>query len=86
MLLKIDKFEKFAKERGFRNGYELSLEIGCGESTYELLKQGHRIGCDIVVELYNRFGADVTFDVIDFEEDTLERFTNRYIRIGKKLY
>jgi hypothetical protein len=39
-----------------------------------------------VAEIFNRFGEEVTFDVIDFEEDTLNGFTSKYIRIGNKLY
>lgn len=86
MLLKVDRFEELAKSKGYRNGYELSRELGCGKSTYRLLKSGHRIGCDIVAEIFNCFGDEVTFDVIDFEEDTLNGFTNKYIRIGDRLY
>ena len=86
MKLKIDKFERLAKDKGYRNGYELSLEIGCGELTYGLLKQGHRVGSDIVAELYNRFGSEAMLDVIDFEGDTLDDFTNKYVRVGTKLY
>lgn len=86
MLLKIDEFEKLAKSRGYRNGYKLSRELGCGKSTYNLLKQGCRIGSDIVTELYNRFGDEVVFKVIDFEEDTLNGFTSKHTKIGNKLY
>lgn len=86
MLLKVDKFEELAKSKGYRNGYELSRDLGCGKRTYKLLKSGNRIGCDIVVEIFNRFGDDVAFDVIDFEEGTLNGFANKYIRIGNKLY
>ena len=86
MLLKIAKFEELAKRKGYRNGYELSRDIGCGKLAYNLLKQGHRIGSDIVAELYNRFGGEVMLDVIDFEGDTLDEFTNNYVRIGNKLY
>lgn len=86
MLLKVDKFEELAKSKGYRNGYELSRDLGCGKATYRLLKSGHHIGCDIVAEIFNRFGDEATFDVIDFEEDTLNGFTNKYIRIGNKLY
>ena len=40
----------------------------------------------MVTEIFNRFGEDVAFDVVDFEEDTLEGFASKHIRIGNKLY
>ena len=86
MLLKIDKFEELAKSRGYRDGYELSRDLGCGKRTYGLLKSGHRIGSDIVAEIFNRFGDDITFEIIDFEEDKLNGFTSKYIQIGNRLY
>ena len=86
MLLKIDKFEELAKSRGYRDGYELSRDLGCDKRTYGLLKSGHRIGSDIVAEIFNRFGDDITFEIIDFEEGTLNGFTSKYIRIGNRLY
>lgn len=86
MLLKIEKFEELAKRKGYRNGYELSREVGCGKLTYNLLKQGHRMGYDVVFEIYNRFGEAVTLSVIDFEEETLNGFTSKYVKVGNRLY
>ena len=86
MLLKIEKFEELAKRKGYRNGYELSREVGCGKLTYNLLKQGHRIGYDVVAEIYNRFGENETLAVIDFEEETLNGFTSKFVKVGNRLY
>ena len=69
MRLKIDKFEKLAKERGFRNGYDLAADIGIGRNTYHYIKNGGSISSDMVTEIYNRFGDDVTFEVFDFDDD-----------------
>ena len=86
MRLKIDNFERLAKERGFRSGYDLAVDIGFGRNAYHYIRKGGKVGSDIVAEIFNRFGEEVTFDVIDFEEDTLNGFTSKYIRIGNKLY
>ena len=86
MRLKIDNFERLAKERGFRSGYDLAVDIGFGRNAYHYIRKGGKVGSDIVAEIFNHFGEEVTFDVIDFEEDTLNGFTSKYIRIGNKLY
>lgn len=86
MKLKVDKFEELAKREGYRNGYELSLAVGCGDATYPLLKEGGRIGSDIVAEIYNCFGEETTLDVIDFETETINSLKSKYIQVGKKLY
>ena len=86
MLLKIDRFEELAKKKGYRNGYELASQIGCNELTYDILKKGNCIGSDIVAELYNRFGGEITLKVIDFEEGTLDEFKNKHVHIGKRIY
>lgn len=86
MRLKIDNFERLAKERGFRSGYDLAVDIGFGRNAYHYIRKGGKVGSDMVAEIFNRFGEEVTFDVIDFKEDTLNGFTSKYIRIGNKLY
>ena len=86
MRLKIDNFERLAKERGFRSGYDLAVDIGFGRNAYHYIRKGGKVGSDMVAEIFNRFGEEVTFDVIDFEEDTLNGFTSKYILIGNKLY
>ena len=69
MRLKIDKFEKLAKERGFRSGYDLAVDIGLSRNTYQYIRKGGKISSDMVTEIFNRFGDEVTFDVIDFEDN-----------------
>ena len=69
MRLKIDKFEKLAKERGFRSGYDLAVDIGLSRNTYHYIRKGGKISSDMVNEIFNRFGDEVTFDVIDFEDN-----------------
>ena len=85
MKLRVEKFEELAQEKGYRNGYELSRDLGCGNEAYKILKQGNRIGHDIVAELYNRFGEEAMIRVINFEEETVDGFTNKYVKIGNKL-
>lgn len=86
MKLKIDKFEELAKREGYCNGYELSLAVGCGDATYPLLEQGGRIGSGIVAEIYNRFGEEITLEVIEFETETISSLKSKYIKVGNKLY
>lgn len=86
MKLRINKFEELAKRGGYRNGYELSLALGCGDATYPLLKKGGRIGGGIVAEIYNRFGEEITLEVIDFENETINSIKSKYIKVGNKLY
>jgi hypothetical protein len=68
MFLKINAFERFAKRNGYKNGYALIKELGCRAGTYTYLKDGGKISPDLVAEIYNRFGDDAMFEVIDFEE------------------
>ena len=86
MKIRIDKFERLAKERGFRSGYDLAVDIGFGRNAYHYIKKGGKVSSDMVTEIFNRFGEDVAFDGVDFEEDTLEGFASKHIRIGNKLY
>ena len=69
MRLKIDKFEKLARERGFRSGYDLAVDIGLSRNTYHYIRKGGKISSDMVTEIFNRFGDEVTFNVIDFEDN-----------------
>lgn len=85
MRLKITEFERFARARGYSNGGMLLKDFGCGGGTYGYFKRGGSIGCDLVTEIYNRYGEE-TFEFIDFEEDTLYGFKSKYIEIGNKLY
>lgn len=86
MKLKIEKFEKFAKCHGYQDGTELIEDFGCRKSTYNYFKRGGKIGSDLVVEIYNRFGADTAFQIIDFEEETVSGLESKFIKIGNKLY
>lgn len=69
MHLKINKFEKFAKSNGYKNGYALIKALGCRASAYTRLKEGGRINPDLVAEIYNRFGDEAMFEVINFKEE-----------------
>lgn len=69
MHLKINKFERFAKRNGYKNGYALIKTLGCRASTYSYLKEGGRISPDLVAEIYNRFGDEAMFEVINFGEE-----------------
>lgn len=69
MHLKINKFEKFAKRNGYKNGYALIKALGCRANTYTRLKEGERINPDLVAEFYNRFGEEAMFEVINFGEE-----------------
>lgn len=86
MKLIIDKFEDFANKQGYKSGLQVLKEFECSRDAYEFFKQGGRIGSDLVAEMYNRFGADVVLDFIDFEEDTLNGFESKYVKIGTHLY
>lgn len=86
MKLKIQVFERFARQRGYRNGTELLEDMGSSARAYKLFKAGVRIGSDLVAELYNRFGEDAVFRFIDFEKEGLDDFTSKHIRIGSRLY
>ena len=69
MKINIENFERLAKERGFRSGYDLAADIGIGRNTYHYIKQTGEISSDMVTEIFNRLGDEVTFDVIDFEDN-----------------
>lgn len=44
-----------------------------------------RIGYDEVRNFYNRNGEELTENLINFEEETLDGFKAKYIQIGNKL-
>lgn len=85
MKLKIQAFERFARQRGYRSGAELLEDMGSSARAYKLFRSGVGIGADLVAELYNRFGEDAVFGFIDFEKEGSHGFDSKYIRIGKKL-
>lgn len=85
MVLKIREFERFAKNRGYKNGEALIEDMGSSADAYKLFRQGESIGSDLVAELFNRFGEEI-FCSIDFEEDSKSGFKAKYIQIGNKLY
>lgn len=68
MRLKIDKFESVAKRYGYKDGYQFIKAMGCGSSTYDYMRYGGKVSPDLLAEIYNRFGEEVMFEVIDFEE------------------
>lgn len=69
MTLNTDAFEEFAKRNGYGNGYRLIKVLGCPASTYKRLKQGENISPDLVAEIYNRFGDEAMFELINFDDD-----------------
>lgn len=87
MKLKIDEFERLAARKGYSSGWELMVALGAGKRAYSCFKKGKAgIGYDLVKEIYNTFGEYETVQVIDFEEETVNGFKSKFIRIGTKLY
>mgnify|MGYP003291277116 CR=1 FL=1 len=68
MLLKIEKFERFARQHGFQSGGSLLRDLGCGEHAYSRYRKGGKVNSDVVMELYCRYGDEV-LDAIDFEDN-----------------
>lgn len=69
MYLKFSAFERLAKRNGYKNGYRLIKVLGCFPSEYKLMKLGEPVNPDLVAEIFNRFGEEAMFDVIDFADD-----------------
>ena len=86
MKLNIAGCRAFIERKGIGNYRELSSVLGIGVSVLKLLEQGGRIGYDAVRELYNSLGEQTVSEIIDFEEETLDGFKCKYIRVGNRLY
>lgn len=87
MKLKIKEFEQLATRKGYASGKELMRTLGAGKRAYDCFKKGKvGIGYDLVKEIFNTFGEYATTQVIDFEEETVNGFKSKFIRIGTKLY
>lgn len=86
MKLKIQEFEDLAKRKGYVEGKRLMKKLGAGFKAYGCFKGGCRLGYELAKDLYNKVGEAEFVKVIDFEEDTLSGFKQKYILIGDKLY
>lgn len=84
MKLKIDEFEKLARENDYRSGCDLWIRLGGGDEAYPLLNKV-QIGHEIVRQIYNVFGAENTEKVIDFEDETFEGLKSKFIQVGHRL-
>jgi hypothetical protein len=69
MKLKRNEFEKLARRYGYKNGYQLIKALGCSKAAYEYSHYGGNVTPDLLAEIYNRFGDETMFEVINFEED-----------------
>ncbi len=86
MRLKIKEFNNLAKERGYKNGYELFCELGGGRGSYKLLKQGLGIGYEMVKEMYNVLGGDTTNRIINFEGGNINELKSKFVEIDGHLF
>lgn len=85
MNLKINEFEKVAKDRGYESGIGLWVELGGGDLAYALVKQGMRIGHEIVKNIYNEFGEEQTLKLVVFDDETISGLKAKYIQVGNSL-
>lgn len=69
MILRQDKFNKFAEEHGYTSPRRMMNDLGCSDREYRTIRATGYISCDWVSELYNRFGDEVITDLVVFEED-----------------
>lgn len=86
MKLKINEFEKLAREQDYACGYDLWICMDGGDDAYHQLQKGNcGIGYEMVRKIYNTFGEAETVRVVDFEEDTIEGLKSKYIKLDKTL-
>lgn len=69
MILRQDKFNKFAEEHGYTSPRRMMNDLGCSDREYRTIRATGYISCDWVSELYNRFGEEVITELLVFEED-----------------
>lgn len=69
MILKQEKFNKFAQEHGYTSAKRLMNDLGCSDREYKAIRSSGYISCDWVSELYNRYGEEVITDLLIFEDD-----------------
>lgn len=85
MKLDLEKLDEYVERNALRNDYELAKELGIRQFLIHAARKKLRIGYDEVRNFYNRNGEELTENLINFEEETLDGFKAKYIQIGNKL-
>lgn len=68
MKLRCYKLEQFARTRGYENGFELLIDLGCPSNAYIDMLRGANVNPDLVAEIYIRFGDEAMFSLIAFND------------------
>ncbi|MCM1438732.1 MAG: hypothetical protein NC131_05915 [Roseburia sp.] len=86
MELKVKEFEEFSAEKEYLNGLNLWVELGGGFEAYGVICQGKcRLGYEMARKIFNTYGQAIAYQLIDFENDTIEGFKSKYLLVGKNL-
>lgn len=76
----------YCERKGIKDYKELSEVLELSVEVIWLLEQGNEIGYEAVKDIYNKLGERTVLQIIDFGEETLNGFKNKYVCIGGKLY
>ena len=86
MKIKKEEFEKLAIEKGFSSGNQLWCELGGGELAYDQIIKGAKVGHEIVKNIFNAFGEEITLNLIEFDDETISGLKSKYIQVGNRLF
>lgn len=73
MKLKRHNLETVARERGYKSGYDLLIELGCENGAYFSMSRSGKVDPALAAEIFNRLGEEAMFDLIDFGDEKDER-------------
>ena len=76
MRLRCYELEQFARMRGYDNGFELLIDLGCPSNAYLDMLRGANASPDLVAEIYMRFGEEAMFSLIAFNDRERGRSRN----------
>ncbi len=60
--------------------------LGGTTCSYQCIKRGCRVGYETVRMLYNIVGEEELIKIMDFEEESWNRFKSKYVQVNKHLY
>lgn len=86
MKLNIKGCRSYCEKHGIKNYVELADLLELSVIVIRLLEQGIQIGYEVVKDIYNKLGEKAVLQIISFEEETLNGFKSKYIKVGKRLY
>lgn len=86
MKLNIKGCRRYVRQHGITDYEAFAAHLGIEVDTLKALEQGARLGYELLKGIYNRIGELAVVQIIDFEQESLNGFKNKFVLVGKLLY